>query len=183
MTEGKKQYTISYLAKTESDKETVLKSLNHVGAQNIIEGRLTELKLAYPIKKQTSALFGSTIFEGAPEMIIKIDEQLKFAEGILRFLIVTASVRKTNPRFIKSQKDKEDINNINAINSINNTISEDLSIATEAIEQNTLLQTDKLPLIKELADDSLPTENHVLANDDIDEAAFDEKLKELLTNS
>ena len=183
MTEGKKQYTISYLAKTESDKETVLKSLNHVGAQNITEGRLTELKLAYPIKKQTSALFGSTTFEGASEMIIKIDEQLKFAEGILRFLIVTASVRKTNPRFIKSQKDKEDINSINIVNNINNPVNEDRPTTAESTEEITLLQTDKSPLIKELLSDNPLTENHILANDDIDEVAFDEKLKELLTNS
>ena len=180
MTEGRKQYTISYLAKTESDKEAVLKSLNHIGAQNLAEGRLTELKLAYPIKKQTSALFGSITFEVEPEMITKIDEQLKFTEGVLRFLIVTASVRKINPRFTRNQKDKEDIKSINIVNNI---VSEEHPASAEVTEEITLLQTDKAPLIKELSNDSLSTENYLSTNNDIDEAAFDEKLKELLTNS
>jgi len=180
MTEGKKQYTISYLAKTESDKETVLKSLNHIGAQNLAEGRLTELKLAYPIKKQTSAFFGSITFEVVPEMIIKIDEQLKFAEGILRFLIVTASIRKISPRFTRNQKDKEDIKSINVVNNI---VSEEHPTSAEVTGEITLSQTDKLPLIKELSNDNIPAENYLSTNNDIDEVAFDEKLKELLTNS
>ena len=95
----KKQYEISYLTRTEADKDTVLTALGETGAENLQEGRMAEIKLAYPIKKQTSAFFGSTVFEAGPESISKINDILKFAEGILRFLIVTPPAQKPQPRF------------------------------------------------------------------------------------
>ena len=95
----KKQYEISYLARTETDKDAVLAALNGAGADNFQEGRVTEIKLAYPIKKQTSALFGSVVFEALPEAIAKINDSLKFSEGVLRFLIITPPAQKAHPRF------------------------------------------------------------------------------------
>ena len=189
MTEEKKQYTISYLVKTESGKEAVLNSLNKVSVQNLVEGRFTELKLAYPIKKQTSAFFGSMAFKASPETIIKIDEQFKFIEDILRFLIIATPVRKTNSRFANNQRVKENIgdtNNINNVGAINSTVlvteKENLVLEEEA-EEAILKQADELLSVEEPTNNDSFKEEHSFVKNGIDDTAFDEKLKEILTDS
>jgi len=189
MTEEKKQYTISYLVKTESGKEAVLKSLNKANVQNLVEGRFAELKLAYPIKKQTSAFFGSTTFKASPETIIKIDEQFKSIEDLLRFLIVATPVRKINSRFTNNQRAKENISDTNNIN--NASTADSISLITEeespvlekTIEETISKQADKLLSVEEPINNDSSKEEHSFAKNGIDDIAFDEKLKEILTDS
>lgn len=94
MLEGNKQYEIAFLAANESGKEVVLKTLNDVKATIVSEGRFSEIRLAYPIKKQMSAGFGSFVFEVSPEKSVEVDKILKLSGEILRFLIVTPVPRK-----------------------------------------------------------------------------------------
>ena len=163
MIEGKKQYSISYLAKTEADKVIVLNSLNEVGALNPVEGRATELKLAYPIKKQTSALFGSITFEASPDIISKIDERLKFVDGILRFLIISVSNRKPNLRASYNYKTKES--------------SSDVSKApSPETEDTSILQETTDPIVEQ-------TNQSISARNKIDDIAFNKKLEEILIDS
>ncbi|MFA4999167.1 MAG: 30S ribosomal protein S6 [Parcubacteria group bacterium] len=107
MSEEKKPYEIAFLARTEADKEAVLRVLAQIGAENISEGKFSEIKLAYPIKKQTSAFFGSATFESVPNAVLKIDEPLKFAEGVLRHILVTPPTKKYVPRFSGVQREEE----------------------------------------------------------------------------
>ncbi|MFA4999707.1 MAG: 30S ribosomal protein S6 [Parcubacteria group bacterium] len=100
----KRQYEISFLVRIESDKEAVFAALNKARAENLSEGKILEIKLAYPIKKQTSAFFGSAVFEAMPEDVSKIDESLKFADGVLRFLLVTPPAKKPTLRFASEEK-------------------------------------------------------------------------------
>ncbi len=155
MSEEKKQYEISYLARTEADKDAVLKVLGGAGAENLEEGRLSEIKLAYPVKKQTSAYFGSTVFEAATEAIAKINDSLKFTEGILRFLIVTPPAKKSHPRFGGKERTPEEA-----------------PMAEEA-------KTEEAPAEKEESAEPEIKE----AKTEIDDAALDEKLEEILTNT
>jgi ribosomal protein S6 len=136
-----KQYEISYLVRTETDKDAVIKVLRDIGAENVTEGKLAEIKLAYPIKKQTSALFGFAVFEVAPESIVKINPLLRFADGVLRFLIVTPPPKKPQPRF--SEKGNA--------------------------------EDEAKPIVGE--GDNSPKKPEV------DDAALDEKLEEILTNT
>lgn len=108
MSEEKKQYEISFLVKTEPDKDAVFQALAQV---NIIsEGRFLEIKLAYPIAKQTVAYFGSVIFEAGPEDINEIDSKMKFTESVLRFLIVTPPPKKSVSRFAGQKPMLKEIN-------------------------------------------------------------------------
>jgi len=182
MIEGKKQYSISYLAKTEADKVIVLNSLNEVGALNIAEGRVTELKLAYPIKKQTSALFGSIVFEAIPDTVSKIDERLKFAEGILRFLIVAIPSKKPNIWLVSSQRNRENINNKNVTDDVDSIRNEEVAILKET-ETSITEQTDNLSLTQNPTDNVFPVEERFAAENKIDDASFDEKLEEILADS
>jgi len=182
MTEDKKQYTISYLARVETDKESVLKSLKEANASIFAEGRISELKLAYPIKKQTSAFFGSIVFETAPETISKIDEKLKFEEGILRFLIVVAPTRKSKTWSVNNQKNKEDIEKTDVINNTGFIKEEEASILEEA-EKLIAKQIDDSPLTQSSTDDVSFIEELSIPEDKINDIAFDEKLEEILANS
>jgi len=182
MIDGKKQYTISYLARTEADKESVLKSLKEVNALTLTEGRVSELKLAYPIKKQTSAFFGFIAFEVAPEAISKIDEQLKFEEGILRFLIVIAPARKLNARLVNNQKNKEEIEKPDAVNNADLIREEEASLLKE-VEEMIAEQTDNLSLAQNINNDNSLIEEISASEDKIDNLAFDEKLEEILADS
>lgn len=94
MLEGNKQYEIAFLTSNESGKEMVSKALNDIQATVVSEARFSEIRLAYPIKKQMSAGFGSTIFETTPAKVVELDKVLRFTEGVLRFLIVTPVPRK-----------------------------------------------------------------------------------------
>ncbi len=154
MSEEKKQYEISYLARTEADKDAILKALGEANADNIQEGKLAEIKLAYPVKKQTSAFFGSIVFEALPEAATKINGSLKFSEGILRFLLVTPPAEKPHPRFGGREKAAEEM-----------TLAEEVK------------PSDKEAVVEEEKGDEQK------GKEEVDDAALDEKLEEILTNT
>ncbi|MCL5733500.1 MAG: 30S ribosomal protein S6 [Patescibacteria group bacterium] len=84
---NQKKYEISFLLKTEADKEAILKTLNSIKAQIIYENELRSIALAYKIEKETQAFFGWIHFSTDPEMIPVVRDSLKTAP-MLRFLIV-----------------------------------------------------------------------------------------------
>lgn len=98
MSEGKKQYEISFLARNEGDKDEVMKALAAINAEILVDGKYSEIRLAYPVKKQTVAYFGFVDFSVEAEKIAELDNKLRFYEGILRFLIITPPPRKPIPR-------------------------------------------------------------------------------------
>jgi len=148
-----KQYEISYLVRTETDKEAVIKGLKDAGAENITEGRLNEIKLAYPIKKQTSALFGYASFEASPEMMTSINSFFRFAEEVLRFLIVTPPPKKAEPRFSDKSRSES-------------------GVESGGVEETRQAGSEKLS-------SGLSPER----KSEVDDKAFDEKLEEILTNT
>lgn len=98
MSEGKKHYEISFLARNEGDKDLVTKALADIGAEITNQGRYSEIRLAYPIKKQTVAYFGFYDFEAEAGNIAKLEGALRYSDAILRSLIITPPPRKPAPR-------------------------------------------------------------------------------------
>lgn len=99
MQDSARQYEISFLALREGDKEAVKAAIAGAQGEILSEGRYAEMKLAYPIKKQTSAFFGSFVFSAMPEKAVEMEKALRFADGILRFLTITPPPRKPTRTF------------------------------------------------------------------------------------
>ncbi len=97
MSEERKIYEISFLVKDLSGKEAILKVLSNIGAEIESEGKFSEIKLAYPINKQLTAMFGFIIFKAEPASVTGIKKELQFAESILRTLLITPPPKKAVP--------------------------------------------------------------------------------------
>ncbi len=106
MLEGTRQYEISFLTLREGDKETVKAVIAGAQGEILSEGRYAEIRLAYPINKQTSAFFGSIVFSALPEKAPEIEKKLRFAEGVLRSLIVTPVPAKPTKSFASEEAPK-----------------------------------------------------------------------------
>lgn len=103
--EDKKQYEISFLLRQEQNIEILMAALKRVGAEIINEGRISEIKLAYPIKKVKSALFGYLIFEAPLSCLKNLRSALNLDKNVLRFLIVAPPLAKfTNQPFRKESE-------------------------------------------------------------------------------
>ncbi len=98
MESEKKNYEISFLLKEENDVEAVLKHLSQIGAEILNEGKISELKLAYPIKKLNSAYFGWLHFAAQPDGVVKLNSALKLEGRVVRYLIITPPITKTEKK-------------------------------------------------------------------------------------
>lgn len=104
MEKEQKNYEIGFLIKTEEDKNEIIKALEEQKVSIAKNGGLLRIKLAYQIKKESSAYFDYIIFLAYPEAIEKISKNLKLNSKILRFLIITpptVKIQKLAPRFKK----------------------------------------------------------------------------------
>lgn len=156
MSEAVKKYEISFLTKTEADKEVVLKVLKDVGASITEEGKFSEIKLAYPIKKNTVAFFGSIVFESASKGVSKIGEAFKFSDGVLRFLVITPPPKKPVPRLSFDQKPEIKKSELNT-------------------SSNSGGEKEEEKIIKESSEKS--------EKEEVNDTAFNEKLDEILPNN
>jgi len=91
MSEDVKTYEISYLVKDFAGEQAVLKALNQNKAEILRQGALSEIKLAYPIKKHQSAQFGFIQFASAPESVAQIKSALALNAQVLRTLVISIS--------------------------------------------------------------------------------------------
>ena len=94
MTTDSKVYEVAFLAKSLDEEKALTELITQYRGNVVQKGAFQEIKLAYPIKKQTSAYFGYLRFEFLPEDVDKLSETLKLHPGILRHLIVTPSTAK-----------------------------------------------------------------------------------------
>ncbi|MDP3999082.1 MAG: 30S ribosomal protein S6 [bacterium] len=94
MTTDSKVYEVAFLAKSLDEEKALAELIKQYQGNVVQRGAFQEVKLAYPIKKQTSAYFGYLRFEFLPENVDKLSETLKLHPGILRHLIVTPSTAK-----------------------------------------------------------------------------------------
>jgi len=99
--EGKKIYEIAFLLKDPASEKVILDLLSENKAVISNQSPINSIKLAYPIKKHTSAYFGYINFEADPTNIKSVSETLNLNPEVLRFLIITSPVISK-----KSESDK-----------------------------------------------------------------------------
>jgi ribosomal protein S6 len=85
----KKEYEISFLLVQESGLGFVEKLIAKYGGEIFYSNPVTEMRLAYPIEKKTSAYFGFLHFRDTPESVNELRADLILQKEILRFLIIT----------------------------------------------------------------------------------------------
>jgi len=98
MNEERKNYEIAFLVKSEEDQEGIIKILKNSQLPVIGEGRISKIKLAYPIKKENFAYSGYLHFSGSPQDIGNLTESLKNEPKILRFSVITQPIVKKDER-------------------------------------------------------------------------------------
>ena len=89
-----RSYEIGFILKTQNHEGGILQVLKKHKAEITNQKSSSQISLAYPIKKHTSAHFGVVYFRVLPEAVAEIDNELKLDPGILRFLIVQYSEPK-----------------------------------------------------------------------------------------
>lgn len=92
--EGVKKYELSFMLKSDEAAESVSALLKNQGCEILERSQAQKMKLAYPIKKEVSALFLTVVVEILPEKISGLDHQLRLVPEILRFIIITPPVEK-----------------------------------------------------------------------------------------
>lgn len=90
MEKENKKYEISFLASSEEARNSVVEVLKKFKAEIFDEGEFKRIRLAYPVKKQTSAFFGYIQFSAVPSIISGLKDSLKLNSQILRFMIILA---------------------------------------------------------------------------------------------
>lgn len=95
-------YEISFLANSLEDASAVKDLLQKLQAEIVNEGPISEIQLAYPIEKKTSAVFGYIHFNLAAEDAPKITETLTLEKKIMRFLVITPVPQKPVPRRVEA---------------------------------------------------------------------------------
>ena len=94
MNEERKNYEIAFLVKSEEDQEGIIKILKNSQLPVIGEGRISKIKLAYPIKKENFAFSGYLYFSGSSQDIGNLTARLKNEPKILRFSVITQPIVK-----------------------------------------------------------------------------------------
>jgi ribosomal protein S6 len=90
----KKTYELGYLLLSPDKNSSIVETIEKRGGQITDRKEVSQIRLAYPIKKHSSAYFGVCYFESDSEAPIKIDQDLKLNESVLRFILVLKVVKK-----------------------------------------------------------------------------------------
>ncbi|MDD5547859.1 MAG: 30S ribosomal protein S6 [Candidatus Pacebacteria bacterium] len=87
-----KLYEVAFLLTDPAEEKEIANLLGKYKATIVFRSPVTDLKLAYPIKKHTAAYFGYIQFELKAEDVLLINQTLKLNNKVLRFLIVTSVI-------------------------------------------------------------------------------------------
>jgi ribosomal protein S6 len=91
--QDKKEYEISFLLKDEAGISALQNVLARFECSVISQSEIRRIVLAYPIKKETSALFGYAYVLMAPSQVQEISHELRLEGGILRFLVIADPIK------------------------------------------------------------------------------------------
>jgi len=120
---NRRAYEVSYLLKAEEDVSVVVNLLSQLNAEIVNEGTVTEIRLAYPIKKEIKAYFGYLHFNLDAELITKLRDELQLDSRIIRFLIVT-------PPFVKPKTYRE-----NTLDRPKPAVEQRIELSNDALEE------------------------------------------------
>lgn len=89
-------YELAFLLTGAEAFINVAQIVRKYGAEIVYESPINQIKLAYPIKKQTSAFFGFCNFRGPRAAIKKISGDLALNSALVRFLVITPPMKPTH---------------------------------------------------------------------------------------
>lgn len=95
MNEDKRDYEIAFLLDSAEAEKELADVLRGYSAEFLNQKAATETRLAYAIKKHSSAFFGFYHFRMNPENIKPIKETLILNPKVLRYLIITPPIKIT----------------------------------------------------------------------------------------
>lgn len=104
--EDKKEYELSFILPTEEAGADVERAVVAAGGEITTKSPLQNMRLAYPVKKHASAIFGFYYFSASPEVAAKLNEALRTNKNVLRHLIVTPPIKLAprEQRFMREGK-------------------------------------------------------------------------------
>lgn len=88
-----KEYELAFLA-AKPETAAVEGLLRQYGAEISYHSNLSEVRLAYPIKKNRQAYFGFFQFKASPDTLDKIAQSLKVMPLVLRTLLIASPIKK-----------------------------------------------------------------------------------------
>ena len=96
----KREYELAIIADSEIAEKDIERFLSDKSFDTEIIGRETVemVQLAYPIKKHSSAALFVYYLKTLPENAVKIKNGLAFQANVLRFLLVTPPVKRSDNR-------------------------------------------------------------------------------------
>ncbi len=92
--EDKKEYELSFLLRNEEGIAALQGMLTKFGCVPTSQSEIKRIVLAYPIKKETSALFGYVYFMATPEHMKEFTHELRLESHVLRFLLINKPIKR-----------------------------------------------------------------------------------------
>jgi len=86
-------YELAFLLTTGETFPDVAQILKKHGAEIVYESPISQIKLAYAIKKQTSAFFGFCNFRAPREAVKKVSDDLSLIPAVVRFLVIAPPIK------------------------------------------------------------------------------------------
>ncbi len=103
-----RSYEVAFLVKSPEEEKVVADLINQHKGNILQKSQIKETKLAYPIKKHSSAYFGYMHFELLPADLERLSNSLKLNPAVLRYLTVLApAVKKPSERKSAEKENKE----------------------------------------------------------------------------
>lgn len=100
-------YEIAFLLSRPEGESIVGDVFTRARGEITHRSQLNEIKLAYPIRKQSSAHFGFFRVKASPEAITAISGALRREETVLRFLVVTHAPKERGGGFDRARRREE----------------------------------------------------------------------------
>ena len=170
------RYELTFLTRSEEDQVGVPELLCQLGAttENVVA--MGRHKLAYPIKKETSAAYFSYLFTLEPTKVAELNQKLVRNDQVLRHLLIADGIRKgEEPKRKLKEKDLEVPASVQA------------GFGDEAASETGTGQTETSPVKSATLDEVLaPVEPKERGGEEITaeerQKKLDEKLKQILGN-
>ncbi|OGY63950.1 MAG: hypothetical protein A3I89_00635 [Candidatus Harrisonbacteria bacterium RIFCSPLOWO2_02_FULL_41_11] len=130
----KRDYELSFLVVDKGSETAVGETLNRHGAEVFYQSPVTQIQLAYPVKKNKQAYFGFLQFRSLPEAIEKVAKTLQLDKTVLRFLVITPPIRKREERALKSRSGFRQQRE-RAPEAVSPSVSSNRALTNEALEE------------------------------------------------
>jgi len=86
--EGQKEYELTFLLEKPEAEAALSELISRHGGEVIQKSPVRDLRLAYPIKKHISALFGFYLLKMPADQLKEFSHNLRLTAGVLRFLVL-----------------------------------------------------------------------------------------------